>query len=159
VSITLESQLPPASANAGSSGRPARRTAELLTRGSTAAFLCFVGYFLPWSGLSLYGGPINLVWGDICGVGFYFAFLLSGGVRPGFVGVVGLFLWPFLVTVFIFLLSGMIWRLHSPVVKWAIAGLLLISLCFNISWDAALKPAFNYNLYHPLFSNGISAFY
>jgi hypothetical protein len=73
----------------------------------------------------------NLIWGVIDGLGLFAADMTVGlSLRPSFGKTFGFLVWPILISIFLFWLSGKLWERSSKSERWIYAGLLLLSgLC------------------------------
>jgi hypothetical protein len=115
-----------------------------------------VGTMLPIISFAGLGGHVNLVWGDVYGLGFYFSDLVLGGLRSRTAGIVGILIWPFLTTALVFWLCGKVIGSRSAILKWGMAFVLLISLFANLDLARSRKPPFSQL---PIFYNMFSVYY
>ncbi len=121
-----------------------------------AVLILAIGTMLPIVRFAGFGGQVNLFWGDVYGLGFYISDLALGGLRSKAAGIVGILVWPLLMTALVFWLSGKVIGSRSATVKWGIVCVLIISIFVNLDLARSRQPPFNQL---PLFYNLLSLYY
>lgn len=99
---------------------------------------------------------VNLFWGSIYGVGFYVGGFVFGGLRSTPTMVLGGLIWPLVVCLLLFWISGKLWHQNNVTVKNVSTVILILSLLVVITLARARTPPFSS---FPLFTNFISAAY
>ncbi len=115
---------------------------EWILRGLISAISWFIGVLLPFTGLTIFGGSVNLIWNSIYGLGYYFSYFLFGSIRGTLAGPMGFLFWPLLIAGLVFWLSGVALRIKSLATKVVIGLLVVVSIFLNITIQRAKEAPY-----------------
>jgi hypothetical protein len=107
------------------------------------------GIFLPLFKFGSLERLVNIFWGSIYGLGYLLAGYLFGGLRSRLTLLVGGLIWPLLVCVLLFWISGRLWHQNSFALKVVSIVVLALSSFVVVTLARTSSPPFSS---FPLFS-------
>ena len=93
------------------------------------------GILLPDVSLPRIGPCVNLPWDGVYGIAFYLYDLFDNIPLNRAAGFLGFIVWPILITLLVFKLSGIIWRTGNPRIIVGSTLLLLLSLLPTVTYS------------------------
>ena len=115
---------------------------EFMFKAAFAFLPLLSGVFLPYFQFWSFGKFLNLFWGTIYGLGLFVGNYVFS-IRSPSNFILGGFVWPILLSVLLFWLSGKLWQQSGLIGRFVGAALLVASLFLVITLSKSGQPPFN----------------